>query len=133
MQGASCCLQKYSNFINQEQGIFISCLCRPCGNFNLGYTSNTSDTMQHSVSWNATVFSARVVMVTTVRQLDPAIKVMQISGTRTVHVYHDSNTLYICIYLLPMSHFLPLLPLPVHHHLNEHTKYLDSDHPDIRS
>ena len=63
-------------------------------------------------------------MVTTVSQLDLAIKVMQISGSWTVHVYHDSNTFYICIYLLPMAHFVPLLLLPVHHHLNKHTKHL---------
>ena len=71
------------------------------------------------------------VMHTLVSQLDLAIKVMQISGSWTVHVYHHSNTLYICIYLVPTFHFVPLLPLPVHHHLNEHTKYLDSNQPDI--
>jgi hypothetical protein len=73
------------------------------------------------------------VIHTLVSQLDLAIKVMQISGSWIVHVYHHSNTLYTCIYLLPMSHFVPLLPLPVHHHLNEHTNYLDPDQPDIWS
>jgi hypothetical protein len=90
---------------------------------------------------------ARVVMVTTasqlacvitvthtlVTQLDTAITVMQISSSWNVHVYHHSNTLCICIYLLPMFHFVPLLRLPVHHHLNENTKYLDSDQPDTWS
>jgi hypothetical protein len=68
---------------------------------------------------NINTLFKRVVIVT-VSQLDLAIKVMQISGSWTAHVYHHSNTLYICIYLLPMSHFVPLLSLSPHHHLNKH-------------
>jgi hypothetical protein len=88
----------------------------------------TTDVLEENIN---TLF--KHVVMATVSQLDLAIKVMQISGSWTLHVYHHSNTLYICIYLLPMSHFVPLLPLPPHHHLNKHTEYLDSDQPDIWS